>query len=93
VHGYGEDGHALIRHIAGVVLRADVDGRGHPDGVRAAVGVAVIDRGAVGAGDGLVHHAVAVPVDGVGEDGAAGSPLLAPSVNVSVWLRRPAYGP
>src|SRR5262249_55881640 len=70
--GHGENGYRLRGQVTDVVLRPDVHGCGHPDVVRADVRVAVIDRGAVGAADGLVHDTIAVPVDGVSEDGGGG---------------------
>src|SRR5262249_35232368 len=45
-------------------------GGGQADVLPAAQGVAVQDGGAAGAGYGLVHDAIAVPVDLEGEDGA-----------------------
>src|SRR5262249_25811227 len=85
VAGIGLDGnryiehvHILIRPVAGIILPPDGRGRGDSWVVIAATRIAVLNRGAAGAADVLVHDAVDVPVDCVTKHGARGQPAGGP---------------
>src|SRR5262249_13811699 len=74
VGGIGLDGHRDGQNVDGGGGRqageASRGGGGQAGGLPAAQGVAGEGGGAAGAGYGLVHDAIAVPVDLEGEDGA-----------------------